>query len=1188
MVMRILGDASVLLTSVGLVCTDEVHLLSLRRRGPEAVVSRLKLLHAPRRPSLALRFVAVLATATNIHELGKTPRELPRIEQQLSSSAPDPSRAGLLQTRYERLRCELHFEQSLNKHVAELIKECNDGLPSLVFYATKKGCDGASEALLASDLALEQFFSELETLAKFMDAKQAKFILRGICVHHSAIKAKQRAAIEYNFLKENIKILCTTSNLAQAVSLPARLSLVKSTFAYKEGKYCECDEVEMLQMIGRARRPQFDTCGVAVIVTSQESYAKWNDLSCGKQLVLSKMQGELVGQLNAEVALGTVCSADQADGWLDSTFWGVHAPFAKRTAAHAYVKSELDRLGSLFARKFMQIIPAVFQEHKKPLRDLSKHPNMKWSLKQCAINTKEKIFVLMQAAITGTRIDQLYSKHMPSAFKQELETQKLMSAKIGGTLSLAAKIFIENVPSRSIRDASTAGNSGVVRGVSDETPPVLYKLVRSLRNGICWDATAQLSHKDIESLDQLAGAEADALVACCHKSVNIEHLLGLRTTGAKLPRFVVTLHFKGDLVKTTLLSFDLQEEAANEAEAHYAQQNPKISYQLICYAEDGAIHMARRLVSARLRGPMDLFFRVQKAATITCQVLCKELVGLDITEELTLRDLTQAPATALPPTAMAHAQGLPAPPLASATHQPESKGPSSAVAASCLTSFISLVLLSLPLSLSFVFYLSPSFSLFSLLFSFFLCLSSSLPPAFFLPLPSFSFSSPLLSLPLSLLTLDRATFLQMATLRGALGGRDSLLNSSWRATARPAVGGGGHFGSCRSVEEFELLACIGEGTYGEVWKARDTRRGAIVALKQMRLLPKQSHLEGLPRGALREITLLKRMQHPNIIELIEVAVGPDISRARRPTPQELRDEGFLFCGNCYVYLVFEFCERDLAELVEERQVPFGPGEIKCIMRQLLLALCHLHLNKVLHRDVKLSNILLNAAGHIKLADFGLARLIRKPLGPATEGVVTLWYRAPELLLQMGVYGPAVDMWAAGCIFAALLSNSVFMGGVAAAAAQMRLITVMLGAPNPANWPGLTQLPGFKNFEFNYQAEGQLRRVFSRQSPACVDLLLGLLSLNPSKRLSARDALSHPYFTEAPAPSCVRLLSAAAQPQQHRAKRQCRSREHPLPAASASAAAEAEEDEALAWVESLCMQQEKAAAAANKPQDLLAS
>ncbi|CDJ40233.1 CAM kinase, CDPK family, putative, partial [Eimeria tenella] len=120
--------------------------------------------------------------------------------------------------------------------------------------------------------------------------------------------------------------------------------------------------------------------------------------------------------------------------------------------------------------------------------------------------------------------------------------------------------------------------------------------------------------------------------------------------------------------------------------------------------------------------------------------------------------------------------------------------------------------------------------------------------------------------------------------------------------------------------------------------------------------------------------------------------------------------------------VFEYCEKDLADLVEDRQDPFGAGEIKCIMRQLLLALCHLHHNKVLHRDVKLSNILLNAAGQIKLADFGLTRPFREPEGPLTDGVVTLWYRAPELLLGAPTYGPPVDIWAAGCIFAGLLVN----------------------------------------------------------------------------------------------------------------------------------------------------------------------
>merc|ERR1711934_1015869 len=124
-----------------------------------------------------------------------------------------------------------------------------------------------------------------------------------------------------------------------------------------------------------------------------------------------------------------------------------------------------------------------------------------------------------------------------------------------------------------------------------------------------------------------------------------------------------------------------------------------------------------------------------------------------------------------------------------------------------------------------------------------------------------------------------------------------------------------------------------------------------------------------------------------------------------------------------MFYIFEYCEHDLAQLIDSRSFPFSESETKCLLLQLMKAVAYLHDNWIMHRDLKLSNLLLNNAGELKLCDFGLAREYGHPLSRYTGKVVTLWYRPPELLLGVHTYGTAVDMWGVGCIFGELLQNA---------------------------------------------------------------------------------------------------------------------------------------------------------------------
>ncbi len=209
---------------------------------------------------------------------------------------------------------------------------------------------------------------------------------------------------------------------------------------------------------------------------------------------------------------------------------------------------------------------------------------------------------------------------------------------------------------------------------------------------------------------------------------------------------------------------------------------------------------------------------------------------------------------------------------------------------------------------------------------------------------------------------------------------------------------------CRNVENYEWLNRIEEGTYGVVYRAKDKRTEQIVALKKLKM---EKEKEGFPITSLREINMLLKAKHPNIVHVREIVVGSNMDK---------------------IYIVMDYVEHDLKSLMETMKQPFLEGEVKTLTVQLLRAVHHLHDNWILHRDLKASNLLLSHKGILKVGDFGLAREYGSPLKPYTPVVVTLWYRAPELLLGVKEYSTAVDMWSVGCIFAEfLLHKPLFQG-----------------------------------------------------------------------------------------------------------------------------------------------------------------
>ncbi|KAK1319664.1 putative serine/threonine-protein kinase [Acorus calamus] len=294
----------------------------------------------------------------------------------------------------------------------------------------------------------------------------------------------------------------------------------------------------------------------------------------------------------------------------------------------------------------------------------------------------------------------------------------------------------------------------------------------------------------------------------------------------------------------------------------------------------------------------------------------------------------------------------------------------------------------------------------------------------------------------------------------------------------------------RRADTFEKLDKIGQGTYSNVYKAKDMISGKIVALKKVRF----DNLE--PESVkfmAREILILRRLDHSNVVKL----EGLVTSRM-----------------SCSLYLVFEYMEHDLAGLAASPGIKFTEPQVKCYMKQLLSGLEHCHDRGVLHRDIKGSNLLLDNTGILKIADFGLAASFdpnRKQ--PMTSRVVTLWYRPPELLLGATDYGVGVDLWSAGCILAELLAGKPIMPG-RTEVEQLHKIFKLCGSPSEEYWKK-SKLPHATIFKPQQPYKRNIADAFKDFPASSLPLIETLLAIDPAERKNATAALNSEFFTTKP-------------------------------------------------------------------------
>ncbi|XP_017778965.1 PREDICTED: cyclin-dependent kinase 2-like [Nicrophorus vespilloides] len=310
--------------------------------------------------------------------------------------------------------------------------------------------------------------------------------------------------------------------------------------------------------------------------------------------------------------------------------------------------------------------------------------------------------------------------------------------------------------------------------------------------------------------------------------------------------------------------------------------------------------------------------------------------------------------------------------------------------------------------------------------------------------------------------------------------------------------------NANKLDKFIKLKKAGEGTYGVVYKAKDKITGKFVALKKMKFDKQVDETEGVPSTTIREICLLKNLHHSNVVEMLDVIF---------PEPKT-------------IYLVFEYLDMELKHYLDTVNSKLDKDLIKSYCKQLMEGLAYLHSHRILHRDLKPQNILIDREGHIKLADFGLSRCFTVPVRAYTHEVVTLWYRAPELLLGSNLYGPGIDVWSVACIIAEMINKRALFPGNSEID-QIYRIFKLCGTPNETTWSGCTNLPDYRK-GFPQWLPEDMSKFINFDDDDQKEFFSKVLECNPNKRWTARESLGCKYLKSskltAPKSECFKPIS----------------------------------------------------------------
>jgi cyclin-dependent kinase len=295
------------------------------------------------------------------------------------------------------------------------------------------------------------------------------------------------------------------------------------------------------------------------------------------------------------------------------------------------------------------------------------------------------------------------------------------------------------------------------------------------------------------------------------------------------------------------------------------------------------------------------------------------------------------------------------------------------------------------------------------------------------------------------------------------------------------------------MENYRRTEILGQGAYGKVYKGQDLRSGQIVALKRALTT---SDEEGVPPTTLREISILRTVSECEyIVKLLDVVSAKTKS------------------GKSILYIIFQYLDCDLKAFMITKQGKGNGLSIKLAKEfcfQLLLGLKHCHEQGIMHRDLKPQNLLVENGVRLKIADFGLSRNFSIPIGRYTHEVVTLWYRAPEILLGAKCYSTSIDLWAVGCILSEMIiGHPIFCGE--SEIEQLLAIFRILGTPSNKNWPSVSSFRDWHDFP--QWKSRDLNNIFLNLELEGIGLLRSFLRLDPSKRISISSSIESPFFDE---------------------------------------------------------------------------